>query len=184
MFLSKLAASFFFLICSSQFLYAQNDYGNTTIYIVRHAEKDTGNNPTLTAGGKNRAGDLMRYLKKEKINHIYSTPYKRTEMTGDSLRIARHIDTFHYPPKPTPGQLFELLKKNKDLGKSVLFIGHSNTVPLLVKNFGVIDYPQADLPDTAFDDIFIIRFKKGKPEVKHKKYGQPSGPSEGMQKMN
>jgi broad specificity phosphatase PhoE len=181
MFLSKLAAIFFFFICSSQILYAQADYRNTTIYLVRHAEKDTGNNPALTAGGRQRAGDLMRYLKKEKISHIYCTPYKRTEMTADSVRINKGIEVIHYSPKATWMELTDLLKKNNDLGKKVLFIGHSNTVPLLIKNFGVTDYPQVDLPDNAFDDIFIIRFKKGKATVKHKKYGLPSGSSSSMQ---
>ncbi|MEO7265185.1 MAG: histidine phosphatase family protein [Ferruginibacter sp.] len=180
--LSKLAAIFFFLICSLQKIYAQIDYRNTTIYLVRHAEKDTGNNPTLTEGGRHRAGDLMRYLKKAKINHIYSTAYKRTEMTGDSLRVNRAIEMVNYPPKANWMELTELLKKNNDLGKTVLFIGHSNTIPLLIKTFGIADFPQADLPDNSFDDIFIIRYKKGKAVVKRKKYGQPSDKSAVMLK--
>lgn len=165
-------------------LFAQADYNKTTIYIVRHAEKDTGDNPTLTADGRQRAGELKRFLKKVKINHIYSTPFRRTEMTADSLKIYKGIDVIQYPAKATWVELTELLKKNNDLGKTVLFIGHSNTVPLLIKMFGVSDYPQVDLPDKAFDDIFIIHFKKGKAIVKHKKYGQPSGPSDAMQKTN
>ena len=36
----------------------------TNLYFVRHAEKETGNDPALTEKGKKRAGDLMRYLKK------------------------------------------------------------------------------------------------------------------------
>ena len=105
MMLSKFVTSFFCILFFASAVNAQVDYRKTTIYIVRHAEKDTGNNPILTAGGKLRAGDLMRYFKKEEINHIYTTPYRRTEMTGDSLRIKRGIDTLHYPPKPTPEQL-------------------------------------------------------------------------------
>ena len=34
--------------------------GKTTIYLVRHEEKEEGNDPGLTTAGKQRAGDLMR----------------------------------------------------------------------------------------------------------------------------
>ncbi len=59
----------------------------TKIYIVRHAEKESGNDPQLTVAGRNRAGDLMRTLKNKHIRHIYVTQYRRTQMTGDSMRI-------------------------------------------------------------------------------------------------
>ncbi|MEO6405363.1 MAG: histidine phosphatase family protein [Ferruginibacter sp.] len=180
MYLNKLVTSFYFLVCCSFITYAQADYRNTTIYIVRHAEKDTGNNPVLTEGGRQRAGELMRLLKKVKLHHIYTTPFRRTEMTADSIRIKKGTDTIHYAAKPSAESLFTLLQRNNDIGKKVLFVGHSNTVPLLLKNFGVVDYPQADIPDDAFDNIFIIHFKKGKPTLENKKYGKPSGKSESM----
>ena len=43
---------------------------NTTIYVVRHAEKDTGKNPTLTTAGFARAGDLMHKLNNKGIQTI------------------------------------------------------------------------------------------------------------------
>lgn len=153
---------------------AQLDYGKTVIYIVRHAEKDTGNNPALTLAGQQRAGELMRYLRNKNIHRIYSTAYRRNEMTADSMRLQLHIDTTHYSPKPTSQELFNLIKANADLGKKLLFIGHSNTVPLLVKNFGYNDYAPTDLADDAFDDLFILRFKRNKVKMKHKKYGKLS----------
>ena len=39
--------------------------GKTIIYQVSHAEKKEGNDPELTLAGKQRAGDLMRLLKKQ-----------------------------------------------------------------------------------------------------------------------
>ncbi len=180
MYLYKLVTSFCLLIFYCFSAHAQADYRNTTIYIVRHAEKDTGNNPVLTEGGMQRAGDLMRYLMKVKLHHIYTTPFRRTEMTADSIRIRKGADTMYYAAKPSPENLFMMLRENNDLGKKVLFVGHSNTVPLLIKNFGAIDFPQADLPDDAFDHIYIVHFKKGKPTVESKKYGKPSGPSGSM----
>lgn len=155
---------------------AQHSYGKTVIYIVRHAEKDTGNNPGLTTAGQQRAGDLMRYLRHKNIHRIYTTNYRRNDMTADSLRLQLHIDTVHYSPKATSAKLFEMIKANADLNTHILFIGHSNTVPLLLKNFGYNDYPYSDLADNAFDDIFKLRFKKNKVKMKHKKYGKRYGP--------
>lgn len=180
----KLASIFFLLIFNSENLCAQYNYKHTKIYIIRHAEKDTGNNPVLTKAGRERAGDLLRYLQDKKINHIYTTDYRRNEMTADSLRIYRGIDTTHYAPKPTADALLNLLKKNNDIGKTVLFIAHSNTVPLLINNFGVKNFPLTDLPDNAYNDIFLIRFKKTRVILERKKYGQPSDHSLPDKKMN
>ena len=63
-------------------------FGNKAkVYLVRHAEKISGEDPLLTAGGNKRAGDLMRALKDKNIKRIYVTEYKRTQNTGDSLRL-------------------------------------------------------------------------------------------------
>ncbi|MEO7446182.1 MAG: hypothetical protein ABIT96_10625, partial [Ferruginibacter sp.] len=93
------------------------------------------------------------------------------EMTADSLRLQHHIDTTHYPPEPTTDELYNLVKNNDDLGKNILFIGHSNTLPLLIRNFGVSTYPQTDLPDNVYDNIYRLRFKKDRVKLKSKKFG-------------
>ena len=51
-------------------LVAAQDTFKGTLYIVRHAEKDTGNNPALSVAGQKRAGDLYRALKDKKIDLI------------------------------------------------------------------------------------------------------------------
>jgi hypothetical protein len=46
----------------------------------------------------------------------------------------------------------ELLAKNR--GKVVLVVGHSNTVPAILRGLGVTDV--ADIPDTEYDNLFIV----------------------------
>src|SRR5258705_13439446 len=75
---------------------AQQEPAVTKIFIVRHAEKETGNDPLLTPAGNKRAGDLMRALQNEGIQKIYVSQFRRTQNTGDSLRIQLKIDTVHY----------------------------------------------------------------------------------------
>src|SRR4029078_5982747 len=82
------------------------------IYLVRHAEKLTGKDPLLTEQGNKRAGDLMRTLKGKNIQHIFVTEYRRTQNTGDSLRIQLGIDTIHYLSDTSCIDLFQKIKKS------------------------------------------------------------------------
>ena len=143
----------------------------TKIYLVRHAEKDTGNNPPLTLAGYKRAGDLMRILKNKNIQRIYSTPTRRTMQTGDSMRLQLSIDTLLYKADTTGIGLYAKIIAAGDAGKTILIIGHSNTVPKLIRKLGSTSFPNKDLPDMEFDNLFLITYKKGKAVVKAMKYG-------------
>ncbi len=160
---------------------AQEEKAITKIFIVRHAEKETGKEPGLTEGGKKRAGDLMRALQNEGIQKIYVSQYKRTQMTGDSLRIQLKIDTVHYTADTLCDELINTIMEHRDFGKTILIIAHSNTIPQLIRKFGVTDYPYGDIPDNEFDNLFLITYKKEKAKVKVMKYGAKSGVSAAMQ---
>src|SRR5690606_29515887 len=87
------------LLVSHNHTKAQSDSVTTEkiFFVVRHAEKDTGANPEISTMGMQRAGDLNRFLNAEKIDRILVTKYRRTAMTGDSVRISKSIDTSIYP---------------------------------------------------------------------------------------
>ena len=160
--------------------FAQQEPAVTKIFIVRHAEKEAGNNPVLTAAGNARAGDLMRTLQSETIQKIYVSQFKRTQMTGDSLRIQLHIDTVHYAADTLCDNLINTIMEHRDFGKTILIIAHSNTIPQIIRKFGVTDYPYGDIPDNEFDNLFVINYKKEKARVKKMKYGGTSGASAAM----
>lgn len=162
--------------------YAQSTgFGNkATIYLVRHAEKLTGKDPLLTEQGNKRAGDLMRALKGKNIQHLFVTEYKRTQNTGDSLRIQLGIDTIHYLSDTSCIDLFQKIKKSNSMNNCILIIGHSNTIPLIIRKLGVVGFPAGDIPDNEFDNLFLVTFKKGKPSLKKTKYGSASGASATM----
>ena len=176
---------FIFLLCISAYLQAQLPSTiKRTFYIVRHAEKDTGNNPAISAAGRKRAVDLFNELKRKKINLVMVTQYRRTAMTGDSLRIYKNVDTIHYLADAT-GESF--LKKVNSLParyNHILVIGHSNTLQGIIKQAGVADYPARDIPDNEYDNLFIVKIKKGKAVLQSKKYGLPSPPAANNIRMN
>lgn len=158
---------------------AQFEGSTTRIYLVRHAEKDTGKNPPLTLAGRERAGDLLRKLKNKNVQRIYTTPYRRTIMTGDSMRIQLGIDTAQYAADTLSESLIKTIIAKGDVGKTILVIGHSNTLPALVRKLGVKEFELKELPETEFDNLFLVTYKK-RPKLKTSKYGKVSAASTKM----
>lgn len=160
---------------------AQQEPAVTKIFIVRHGEKEPGKDPVLTSAGNIRAGDLMRALQNEGIQKIYVSQYKRTLQTADSMRIQLKISTAQYMADTSCDNLINTIMENGDFGKTILIVAHSNTIPQIIRKFGVKDYPYGDIPDNDFDNLFVITYKKEKAKLKTIKYGAKSGTSAAMQ---
>ncbi|WP_126247231.1 histidine phosphatase family protein [Chitinophaga rhizosphaerae] len=127
-----------------------------TFFLVRHAEKNPGADSTLTAAGERRAGKLYQLLKDSAIQRIYSTPFRRTMQTGDSLRIRLGIDTVTYPADSTGEALLYEISRRGDWGKRILVIGHSNTLLPLMRSLNA--KPDIDsIADKDYGNLFIIR---------------------------
>jgi phosphohistidine phosphatase SixA len=134
-------------------------------YVVRHAEKGTvpagssmmANNPPLSEAGIQRAQTLKKLLQTKKIGYIFSTNTIRTQSTAEPTRSFFNLQTTTYNPMPDS----TFITKLKALKKNTLIVGHSNTVDDIVNKLsGKINIP-ADLPETAFDNLYILK-KKGK----------------------
>ena len=134
----------------------------TTVWIVRHAEKDTAyvnrQDPDLTATGQQRALDLAAYLQNEPFVKIYSTDTKRTRHTAKHVKAPLEI----YNPKNLTG-LLDLITQNAN-GKSVLIVGHSNTVLETIEALGG-KRPVPLLTDDDYDYIFKIELEASKSAV-------------------
>jgi broad specificity phosphatase PhoE len=129
----------------------------TTIILVRHAEKDPsgGADPQLSAEGKLRADSLVRVFKSIKADEMYSTPYIRTKETLKPWATKAGIEVKTYDPRNLKGFADEL-KALK--GKTVVVAGHSNTTPALVNFLLGTDKYQA-LDDSVYSKIWILTVK-------------------------
>lgn len=163
-----------FCMTISAHISAQDAHFKGTIYIVRHGEKDTGANPALSLAGQKRAGDLFRELKNEQVDLILVSQYRRTAMTADSLRIYKNIPMLQYKADATGESLFQSIQANAATAKNILVVGHSNTLPVIVKKAGVANHPQADIPDYEYDNLFIVKQTKHGAKVVAKKFGDKS----------
>ena len=127
----------------------------TTIYLIRHAEKaDALPDTDLSEAGKARAQKWKAYFSNKDIAAIYSTPYKRTTATAEPLATANKLTIKTYSPSEM--DLKAIAEKN--IGKSVLIVGHSNTIPKYInKLLRENKYP--DIDESEFGYLYIVTIK-------------------------
>ncbi len=123
----------------------------SAIYLVRHGEKEaTGKDPELTAQGQARAQNIATILQKAGIKSVFSSPYMRTRQTAHAVAKSSGVEVQAYDPK-VPAALVE---KVKALNGAVLVVGHSNTLPDLVRLFGGV--PGPDIADNEYDRLYQL----------------------------
>jgi len=136
----------------------------TTIILVRHAEKATtgGNNPELSAEGKQRAERLRASFPGVEPDGFYSTTYIRTQQTLApwAKQTSKEIE-FYDAAKQR--EFAELLLKQT--GKTIVVAGHSNTIPGLV-NLLLKEEKFQNLADNEYDKIFVVTIVNNKPAIK------------------
>jgi broad specificity phosphatase PhoE len=123
----------------------------SAIYLVRHGEKAAvGQDPELTPQGQARARNLAAVLHRAGITAIYSTPTLRTQQTAAPLAQQTGLTVQSYDPRLPKA----LVEKVRSLGGAVLVVGHSNTLPELVRLFG--GAPGAEIADDEFDRLYQL----------------------------
>lgn len=110
-----------------------DDPAYLVIYAVRHCEKakDGTDNPPLTPEGLARAERLGRIMDLARLDRVCTTNYQRTVQTGDAVKKYAGdppIETF--PVSAQNDWLGELLLQGG--GKRYFYVGHQNTVPMLL----------------------------------------------------
>ena len=121
------------------------------VYLVRHGEKEAaGQDPALTAQGRQRAQNIATMLHKAGIVHVFSTPTARTRQTAQPLAERSKLEVQLYDPRAPQA----LVAKVKGLNGPVLVVGHSNTLSELVRLFG--GQPGAEIADNEYDRVYQL----------------------------
>lgn len=127
----------------------------TIVFVTRHAEKVLeGKDPDLSAQGKARARMIAGLLKKSGVKNIFSTKTARTEQTAQELAMQTGIKVELYEPAKHAA----LVDRVRALPGPSLIVGHSNTVPDLVKLLSGKEVPA--MPETEFDRLYQIIIEK------------------------
>lgn len=127
----------------------------TTYYFIRHTEKDVSDphkaDPHLTQNGLERAAFWAKYFADKNIDLIYSTKYSRTIQTAIPTLDTLNLDLNIYEGFKlyTP----EFLRETN--GKTVLIVGHQNSLPDLInKILGEEKYP--NIPADEYGYLYTI----------------------------
>lgn len=122
-----------------------------SVFLVRHAEKLTGDDPALTDAGEVRADALADLLIDAKIDHIHSSDYQRTRQTAAPLAERLGLEIKLYDPRDLPGIAVTL----KAEGGRHLVVGHSNTTGELTELLGG-DGGTPIVEATEYDRLYVV----------------------------
>lgn len=132
--------------------------GQQVVFLVRHAEradegmaaaKAPGADPELSQAGRSRANALAAMLKDAKITSIFVTEYKRTRDTAQPLAQAIGLATVTINAKDS-----RLLQTVTAATGNVLVVGHSNTLPEVIKALGITE--PISIAEEEYDNLFVV----------------------------
>jgi broad specificity phosphatase PhoE len=123
-----------------------------TIFLVRHAEKaaNGGVDPDLSSAGRHRAQRLANVLKDARISAIFVTELRRTRQTAAPLAQMLGLNPQVVPSNNSP----LLIARLHASSGNILVVGHSNTIPDVIRGFGVMTPVQ--IGENDFDNLFLL----------------------------
>jgi broad specificity phosphatase PhoE len=138
-------------------LFSAVTYAQQAVILVRHAELQGAamaepKHLALSEAGEARAKRLAIMLKDSDIGAIYVTDFVRTNKTGEPLarELKREVTIL---PKGDPEQLVDRLRKNHG-NQTVLLVGHTDTLPGLLKAFGLP--AEVTIEPQDYSNVFVV----------------------------
>ena len=147
----------FLLLVAAAFV-AYRSATTTTVVVVRHAEKEvaTIDDPPLSEPGVRRAERLAQMFGNVKgaggIEAIYVTDTKRSQQTAAALASRLGLKPTVLPGSDVEGAVKRALRDHR--GGRTLVVGHSNTVPEIVRRLSGQSVPE--IPDEEYDNVYVV----------------------------
>lgn len=150
----------------------------TVVLLVRHAEKaaQPADDPPLSPEGQRRADALVAIARDAGVGAIVTTQFLRTKGTAEPTAKALSITPEVIAAQGAAhAQSVADAIRQRFTGRTVLVVGHSNTVPAIAESLGA---PRpAALCDSDYDHLYVVILSQGsQARVIKSRYGPP-GPS-------
>jgi broad specificity phosphatase PhoE len=129
----------------------------TVVLVVRHAERAPGSgDPPISDVGQARAVALADIGKLTGVSAIVTTQLQRTRQTAAPLAQALKITPVVVPTQQDLAKHAAEVAAavRQQLGKTILVVGHSNTVPAIVAALG--GPKLADLCEPEYDNLITM----------------------------
>ena len=147
------------------------------VVLVRHGDTapNSGSDPDLTASGVKRAQDLASALSGTKFSAIITTQLGRTKQTAQPIATALGLgpEVISYAAPQREAHVKSVAEAVRKLsGGSVLVVGHSTTIPLII---GALGGPRLlEICETVFDNLFALVPAGANVQFVHARYGAAS----------
>jgi broad specificity phosphatase PhoE len=139
-------------------VYAYRCVSTTTVVVVRHAEKALGTieDPPLSPEGEQRSERLaLMFGERAGAGHldaIYVTNTRRTQQTAAPLAARLHLVPVVLSATEPSATAARLLKEHR--GGTVLVVGHSNTIPQLIRELSGKQIEP--IRDEDYSEIYVL----------------------------
>ncbi|HEX8241351.1 MAG TPA: phosphoglycerate mutase family protein [Allosphingosinicella sp.] len=120
-------------------------------YVMRHLQKAEGADPPLSDLGRRNAELLAGLLDETPPRAIYASATRRARETAQPTAARYRLTIKEYDPRDTPGLVARVRAENGP----VLIVGHSNTVPAIIKALSGRDIGEMD--ESAYGTLFQVR---------------------------
>ena len=143
--------------------------------LVRHAEKLGGSDPGLTDAGRARAEALAAVLADAGVDHLVASQFRRTTDTAAPLaaRLGLEVETRPLDLDDAPASSVEIVRElaASRPGRTVVVVGHSNTVPAMAQ--ALTGVALDDLDEADYDNLFVVLYDGDRGRLIRSRYGAP-----------
>ena len=142
----------------------------TTVIVLRRAEKasDAGDDPPLSAAGIARAQRLAGLLAAAPLAAVYASDTQRAQQTAAPLAARHRVPVTVRAARDVRGLIDDIGARH--VGRTVVVVGHSNTVPEIVSAL-TRGKQTVGIEDDQFDRIFIVTVTRfGPPSTTELRY--------------
>ena len=122
------------------------------VFVIRHAEKDVGEDPALTEAGRIRAARWAAMLEQAGINAVITTDARRTQETGGIIAKALDLPTSTIDRQDIAG-LIDLMSFDHEEDR-VLVVAHRETISSILSALGLFD--AVSIPEDDFANLFTV----------------------------
>jgi phosphohistidine phosphatase SixA len=130
-----------------------------TVVLVRHAEKvDDSSDAALSEAGLQRAERLASVMADAGVTAIYTTQYQRTVNTGAPLARQAGIAATVITASGGNHAAEVAARVRQHASGTVMVVGHSNTVPAIIRALGG---PVVTIADNEYSHLFILQLGSG-----------------------
>lgn len=133
-------------------IFAESGVEARTIILLRHAETepDGSRDPVLSMSGEERARNLAHMLEKMNIEHILTSYLLRTRLTATPLARQKGLE-INIRTMPE-----EVVSEIRQTGGHVVVVGHSNTVPEIIRLLGG---PEFEISHDDYSGLYLLTIR-------------------------